>query len=88
MACCVCHKTHIWFQSIGVWGNTSLRRQSVNPLVVMVMGDCKAELSLRSLQGSLSDTVLFLNMYECFMNTKYLSACLKRYHANLSLTQG
>ena len=32
------------FQSIGVWGNTSLRRQSVNPLVVMVMGDCKAEL--------------------------------------------
>ena len=37
---------------------------------------------------SLSDTVLFLNMYECFMNTKYLCACLKRYHVNLSLKQG
>ena len=33
----------------------------------------------------MSDTVLSLNMYECFMNTKYLCSCLKRYHTNLSL---
>ena len=37
---------------------------------------------------SLSDTVLSLDMYECFMTAKYLCACLKRYHANLSLKQG
>ena len=88
MECCACHKTHIWFHVTGVWSNTSLRRWPVNHLVVMVMGDCKTELSLQSLQGSLSDTVLSLNMYECFMNTKYLCICLKRYHANLSLKQG
>ena len=88
MACCACHKTHIWFQSTGVWGNSSLRRQPVNHLVVMVMGDCKAEPSLQSLQGCLFDKILSHNMYQCFMNTKYLCACLKRYHANLSLKQG
>ena len=37
---------------------------------------------------SLSDTVLSLDMHGCFMTTKYLCACLKRYHANLSLKQG
>ena len=51
-------------------------------------GGCKAGPSLQSLQGSLSDAVLSVNMCECFMNTKYLCACLKRYHANLSLKQG
>ena len=79
---------HTGFQLTGVWGNTSLRRLPVNHLVVMVMGYCKAELSLQSLQGSLSDAVLSLNMYGCFMNTKYLCVCLKRYHANLSRKQG
>ena len=63
-------------------------RQSVNHLPVMVMGDCKAELSLQSLQSSLSDAVLSVNMYECFMNTKYLCACLIRYYVNLSLKKG
>ena len=52
-----------------------------------VMGDSKAEPSLQSLQGSLSDALLSHNMYEYFMNTKYLCACLKIYHANLTLKQ-
>ena len=51
------------------------------------MGDCKAEPSLQSLQGFLSDKLISHNMYECFMNTGYLCACLKRYHANLNLKQ-
>ena len=41
-----------------------------------------------SQEKALSDTVLSLNMYEYFMNTKYLCACFKRYHANLTLQQG
>ena len=36
----------------------------------------------------LSDKVISLNMYECFMNTKFLCVCLKRYHANLSIKEG
>ena len=84
MACCACHNTHMALVNWSL-GEFSL---PVNHLVLMVIGDCKAELSLQSLQGSLSDTVLSLNMYECFMNTKYLCACLKRYHENLSLKQG
>ena len=76
------------FSQLEFAGILPFRRQPANHLVVMVMGDCKAELSLQSLQGSQSDTVLSLNMYECFMNTKYLCACLKRYHTNLSLKQG
>ena len=60
------------------WSYTSLGRQPVNHLVVMVMGDYKAELSLQSLQGSLSDKLLTHNMYECFINTGYLCACLKK----------
>ena len=32
--------------------------------------------------------VLSLDMYECFMTTKYLCACLKRYHGNLIIKQG
>ena len=76
------------FSQLEFGGNTSLRRQPVNHLVFMVMRDCKAEPSLQSLKGSLSDTVLSLNMYECFMNTKSQCACLKRYHANLSLKEG
>ena len=85
MPCCACHKTHICFQSTGVLGEYFPRRWPVNHLVVMVMGDYKAEPSLQSLQGSLPAKVLYRNMYECFMNTKYLCACLKRYHAHLSL---
>ena len=34
----------------------------------------------------LSDAVLSLNMYGCFMNAKYLCVCLKRY-ANLSVSK-
>ena len=42
-----------------------------------------------SIQLRLSDLVfLSLNMYECFMNTKCLCSCLKRYYADLSLKQG
>ena len=89
MACCTCHKTHIYgFSQLEFGGILPLRRQPVNHLVVMVMGDCKAELSLQCLQGSLSDTVLSLNIYGCFMNAKYLCACLKRYYIYLSLKQG
>ena len=43
------------FSQLEFWGNTSLGRQPVNHLVVMVMEDCKAEMSLQSLPGSLSD---------------------------------
>ena len=45
-------------------------------------------LTFKAAYSSLSDTVLSLNVYECFMNTKYLCACLKIYNANLSLKQG
>ena len=78
MPCCACHKTHIWFKSTLVWGNASLGRQPVNHLVIMLMGDCKAELSLQSLQGSLSDRFLTHNLYECCMNTEYQCACLRK----------
>ena len=36
----------------------------------------------------MSDAALSVNMCECFMNTKHLCACLKRYHVNFSLKQG
>ena len=41
---------------------------------------------LRLRQG-LSDKLMSPNMYECFMNTEYLCACLKKITTNLSLKQ-
>ena len=69
---------HIWFQLTGVWQKTSFRRQPENHLVVIVMGDHKAEPSLQNFTR-LSDKLLSHNMYECFMNTEYLCACMKKY---------
>ena len=60
MSSCAFYKTCIWFQSTRVWGNTYLGRQPVNHLVVIVMGDIKAEPSLESLQGCLSDKLYLL----------------------------
>ena len=49
---------------------------------------CTEFYSSQTAKRKISAAVLSVNMYECFMNTKYLCACLKRYHANLSLKQG
>ena len=35
-----------------------------------------------------SDEFISHNIYECFMDTKYLCACLQKIWYNLSLTQG
>ena len=62
---------------------------SDNGVSVSVMCSCMDLLiKQHTAKRTLSDKLLFNNMYECFMNTKYLCACLKRYHANLSLKQG
>ena len=88
MECCACHKTHMvpvnW--SLGEYFPQKTACQSFGSHGNGRLQSC--ELSLQSLQGSLSDAVLSLNMYGCFMNTKYLCVCLKRYHANLSRKQG
>ena len=65
------------------WREDFPQKATCQSFVVMVMGDCKAELSLQSLQGSLSDKLISHNMYECFMNTKYLCACLKKISCKL-----